>query len=175
MENTNYKDSFRNKYVLLIDKEIEDEKISRQIERSIFNYTINVSEKKNIKKKWTNPIFKKLYLSKVTSIYSNIKPDSYIHNINFKNKILKNEIDYKNIALMTSYDIYPEVWKELFEDKSKKDKIKYEFKPEAMTDIFKCRKCGSRSCSYYELQTRSADEPMTQFVNCLDCNNRWKQ
>ena len=76
---------------------------------------------------------------------------------------------------MTSYDIYPEVWKELFEDKSKKDKIKYEFKPEAMTDIFKCRKCGSRSCSYYELQTRSADEPMTQFVNCLDCNNRWKQ
>ena len=50
MENTNYKDSFRNKYVLLIDKEIEDEKISRQIERSIFNYTINVSEKKKYKK-----------------------------------------------------------------------------------------------------------------------------
>ena len=39
----------------------------------------------------------------------------------------------------------------------------------------KCRKCGSRSTSYYEVQTRSADEPMTQFITCLDCNNRWKQ
>ena len=60
-------------------------------------------------------------------------------------------------------------------DKSKRDKIKYELKPEAMTTLFKCRKCGSRSCSYYEFQTRSADEPMTQFITCLDCNNNWKQ
>ena len=50
-----------------------------------------------------------------------------------------------------------------------------ELKPEAMTDNYKCSKCGSRKCSYYELQTRSADEPMTQFINCLNCNNRWKQ
>ena len=61
--------------------------------------------------------------------------------------------------------------------KEKQDKLKYDMKPESMTDEFKCRKCGSRSCSYYEVQTRSADEPMTQFVNCLnpDCGNRWKQ
>ena len=57
----------------------------------------------------------------------------------------------------------------------KHDKLKYELKPEAMTDMFQCGRCGSRSCSYYEVQTRSADEPMTQFVNCLKCNNRWKQ
>ena len=175
MENTNYKDKTRIKYVDLFIKELNDEKISRQIERSVFNYVINLSEQKNIKKNWSNPVFKKLYISKIISLYSNIKSDSYIHNMEFKNKILNKEIDYKNIAKMSSYDIYPEIWKELFEEKSRKDKLKYEFKPEAMTDIFKCRKCGSRSCSYYELQTRSADEPMTQFVNCLDCNNRWKQ
>ena len=33
-----------------------------------------------------------------------------------------------------------------------------------MTDQFKCRKCGSRSCSYYEVQTRSADQPMTNLL-----------
>ena len=59
--------------------------------------------------------------------------------------------------------------------KSKRDKIKYELKPEAMTNLFKCRRCGSRETSYYEVQTRSADEPMTQFITCLQCNNRWKQ
>ena len=46
---------------------------------------------------------------------------------------------------------------------------------EAMTNLFKCRKCGSRETSYYEVQTRSADEPMTQFITCLKCDNRWKQ
>ena len=64
---------------------------------------------------------------------------------------------------------------ELLDKKIKRDKLKYEMKPTAMTDQFKCRKCSSRSCSYYEVQTRSADEPMTQFITCLDCKNRWKQ
>ena len=58
---------------------------------------------------------------------------------------------------------------------NQKEKIKYELKPEAMTDTFKCNKCGSRETSYYEVQTRSADEPMTQFITCLNCNARWKQ
>ena len=60
-------------------------------------------------------------------------------------------------------------------DLGKMDELKYKIKPEAMTDQFKCRKCFSRSCSYYEVQTRSADEPMTQFITCLNCKNRWKQ
>ena len=55
------------------------------------------------------------------------------------------------------------------------DELKYKLKPEAMTDQFKCGKCYNRSCSYYEVQTRSADEPMTQFITCLVCKNRWKQ
>ena len=175
MENTNYTDEIRNQYVTLLNKELNNEKISRQVEKSIYNYTIELSTKKNYHKKWSDPYFKKLYVSKIRSIYSNIKEDSYIKNENFKNKILSNEIDPKNIASLSVFDIYPEIWKSLLDDKSKKDKLKYEYKPEAMTDIFKCRKCGSRSCSYYELQTRSADEPMTQFINCLNCNNSWKQ
>ncbi|PVV03656.1 hypothetical protein BB560_001854 [Smittium megazygosporum] len=45
---------------------------------------------------------------------------------------------------------------------------------EAETDMFRCGKCGSRKCRYYQMQTRSADEPMTTFVTCTNCNNRWK-
>ncbi|KAM0685429.1 transcription elongation factor TFIIS, partial [Conglomerata obtusa] len=37
-------------------------------------------------------------------------------------------------------------------------------KLEAETDIFKCGKCKQRKTTYYQLQTRSADEPMTTFV-----------
>ena len=42
------------------------------------------------------------------------------------------------------------------------------------TELFKCGKCGKRRTTYTQLQTRSADEPMTTFVLCLDCGNRWK-
>ena len=43
-----------------------------------------------------------------------------------------------------------------------------------LTDMFRCGKCKERKCTYYQMQTRSADEPMTVFVRCTVCGNRWK-
>ncbi|KAG0020949.1 RNA polymerase II elongation factor [Entomortierella chlamydospora] len=45
---------------------------------------------------------------------------------------------------------------------------------QAETDMFKCGKCKGRKTRYYQMQTRSADEPMTTFVTCISCGNRWK-
>jgi len=42
------------------------------------------------------------------------------------------------------------------------------------TDLLKCGKCKKNNCSYNQIQTRSADEPMTTFVLCNECGNRWK-
>ncbi|XP_073822645.1 RNA polymerase II elongation factor [Musca autumnalis] len=42
------------------------------------------------------------------------------------------------------------------------------------TDLLKCGKCKKRDCTYNQLQTRSSDEPMTTFVMCNNCGNRWK-
>lgn len=47
-------------------------------------------------------------------------------------------------------------------------------KLEADTDMFQCGKCKQKKCTYYQLQTRSCDEPMTTFVTCTVCNNKWK-
>jgi len=44
----------------------------------------------------------------------------------------------------------------------------------ATTDQFQCGKCKQRKTTYYQMQTRSADEPMTTFVSCVNCGNRWK-
>tara|TARA_B110000285_G_scaffold2803_1_gene2931 strand:- start:1969 stop:2496 length:528 start_codon:yes stop_codon:yes gene_type:complete len=175
MDNTSYKVNIRNQSYGLLNKILENEKSSRQIEQSIYNETIRFSSENNIKRLWDNKIFKSLYLSRIRSIYTNLKEDSYLQNKNLKNKILENKIDPRNISSLSRYDIFPEIWGELLKKLAEKDKLKYELKPEAMTDMFKCRKCGSRSCAYYEFQTRSADEPMTQFITCLDCNNNWKQ
>ena len=68
----------------------------------------------------------------------------------------------------------PERWADLIAAKKLKDENRYAPRLEASTDNFTCYKCRSKKCSYYQLQTRSADEPMTTFVTCLDCGNRWK-
>ena len=171
---TSYKDSIRNKHVTILTKEL-DKQLSRQIEKELYNATIQLAKDRCIKRKWVNPMFKQLYISKIRSFYTNIASSGYVKNPNFKQKILDGTIKVEQISQLSVYDIYPENWAELLDKKIKRDKLKYEMKPKAMTDLYKCRKCGSRSCSYYEVQTRSADEPMTQFIACLDCGNRWKQ
>ncbi|KAJ7485110.1 hypothetical protein B0H11DRAFT_2018154 [Mycena galericulata] len=45
---------------------------------------------------------------------------------------------------------------------------------EAETTAFRCSKCKQNKCRYRQVQTRSADEPMTTYITCVNCNNRWK-
>ena len=89
-------------------------------------------------------------------------------------QIKSEAIQAHTVAFMTHQEMRPDKWKELIEEKAKKDKNKFETNVEASTDTFTCRKCKSNNCSYYQLQTRSADEPMTTFVTCLSCGSRWK-
>lgn len=37
-----------------------------------------------------------------------------------------------------------------------------------------CPKCGHNEASWWFLQTRSGDEPPTQFYRCLKCNHTWR-
>jgi len=175
MNYSNSNDQKRIKFVIKFDTLLNNLQLSKTIEKSIYNYCINVAKQKNILRSWNNKSFLNLYLNKCISIYSNLNSDTYIKNNYLLKNILEKKIDPNNISKLSVYDIFPDNWKELMDKKSKMDELKYTLKPEAMTDQFKCRKCFSRSCSYYEVQTRSADEPMTQFITCLNCKNRWKQ
>lgn len=40
-----------------------------------------------------------------------------------------------------------------------------------------CSKCGNNHAFFMQIQTRSADEPMTTFYKCTNfkCNNQWKE
>ena len=167
-------DKIRNNCVLKLNNLICDEKLSRNIEKSIYNIVINNSKENNINRKWDNKIFYNLYFSKIRSLYMNLDDSSYIKNNYLLNNIKSGNIKPSDIGNLSVYEIHPENWREIIEEKIKRDKMMYEIKPESMTERYKCRKCGSRKCSYYEMQTRSADEPMTQFFTCLDCKNRWK-
>lgn len=169
---SNETDEYRNKVVHVCNEELSDIILSRNIEKYIYNKAIEIAKDKRIYRSWNNIMFKEIYLSMMIRIYTNIQGD---YNPEFKKKIVNGSISTDTLPDMSVYDIYPEKWVHLLDIKLKRDKIKYEQKAQAMTDQFKCRKCNGRSCSYYEVQTRSADEPMTQFICCLDCGNMWKQ
>jgi len=141
---------------------------STNIEKGIFNWTIQHASKNNIVKKWSNTFFITLYIDRLRSVYINLKkPD-------VASAVISGNIKSQDIAFMTHQEICPEKWKQLIEDKKIRDKQKYEPNIEASTDNFTCNKCKSKKCTYYQLQTRSADEPMTTFVTCLECGKRWK-
>ena len=75
---------------------------------------------------------------------------------------------------MSHQEICPEKWNKLIDAKIKRDINMTSVNMAAATDEFKCYKCKKKKCTYYQLQTRSADEPITTFITCLVCGNRWK-
>ena len=167
-------DNIRNLMKQKINLLINNDNLTKRIERGIYNYTIEKAENNQITKKWINRIFKQIYIDKCRSVYTNLDKDSYVKNSRLLDRLEDKEFRARDIAFMKPQHICPESWKKLIDDKYKRDKILYEAKPEAMTDQFKCGRCKKRECSYFEMQTRSADEPMTIFVTCINCGKRWK-
>lgn len=147
--------------------------LAEHIEKGIYDFVTAVAEERAMPCDWS-PLFIQMYCNKAVSIYSNLDPDNYVKNPRFRTRILNGEFEPDKVARLLPYDIYPEKWKELLDEKFKIDKNLYETRTEAATDIYKCGKCHKRVCTYFQLQTRSADEPMTTFVTCLNCGNRWK-
>ncbi len=167
-------EDIREKIKEKLDKIINNHEITKTLEIGIFNSTIRLAENYGVVKKWDNKYFKKLYLLKFISIYSNINKDSYIKNTNLLDRIKSGELLAHNIPSMSPHEIFPERWKEIMDKKQKRDQIKFEKRKEIATNLYRCSDCGKRECNMYQLQTRSSDEAMTTFVTCLNCDKRWK-
>tara|TARA_Y100001970_G_C13658840_1_gene567292 strand:+ start:71 stop:583 length:513 start_codon:yes stop_codon:yes gene_type:complete len=166
----NIRDIMTQKFLSIVN----EEKLARRIERGAYNFSLEKAENNKIVKAWDNNLFKQIYVDKCRSIYTNLKSDNYIKNERLLNRLLEKEFKARDLAFMTPQHVFPEKWKDLLDLKYKRDKVLYETKPEAMTDQFKCSRCKKRKCSYFEMQTRSADEPMTVFITCINCGKRWK-
>ena len=147
---------------------IKNRSIVSNLEKGVYNYSLDSATKKKIVKKWENQYFVQIYLDRVKSIFINLTNQTLL------DKIVEKKIKAHEFAFMTHQEMNEDRWKALIELQQIKEENKYTPKIEASTDNFTCFKCKSKECTHYQLQTRSADEPMTTFVTCIRCSNRWK-
>ncbi|KAL1743807.1 transcription factor S-II, central domain-containing protein [Schizophyllum fasciatum] len=131
---------------------------ARAVEGAVYNHNGGTSE---------------AYKTKLRTLTANLKAKS---NPGLRARVLKSELDPARLVTMSVADMASE------ERKAADSKIREQTineslgaaEQEAETDAFQCGRCKQRKCRYRQAQTRSADEPMTTFVTCTVCNNRWK-
>lgn len=155
-----------------LNEELEDEKLSLRLEKSIFNHTIRRFKEEGKNAEW---IFKMYYTNKAKHIIYNLKLEK---NAEFKRKVKAKEYCIKYIPYLKPEEIYPELYEEIFRKQMVKEMQRMKELSDAEmyeSGLYQCGKCKSRSTVFFSLQTRSADEPMTNYITCNKCGNKWKE
>jgi transcription elongation factor S-II len=146
-----------------------DDKLAKNIEIAIFNWVVRRFKKES---SWENKAFRELYKTRFFEIKRALLESD------LKKRILEKTVKLKDLVVMNPDQLMPEGPYATAINTARTRELEIEAikakKDDEYEGIFMCKKCKSKKTTYYQLQTRSADEPMTTYVECLDCNNRWK-
>lgn len=136
--------------------------IAKQVEKA----AISLPESKNS----SNSSF---YKDKIRSLYQNLKNKS---NPGLRTRVLSGKITPGTFVTMTHEELRSPEQREEDERIAKEnmDKAMVAQEEKSVSTHLECGKCKEKKVSYSQAQTRSADEPMTTFCECLVCGNRWK-
>ncbi|XP_014055688.2 serine/arginine repetitive matrix protein 1 isoform X2 [Salmo salar] len=113
------------------------------------------------------------YKNRVRSRISNLKDPK---NPGLRRNVLAGGIELRRFAIMSAEEMASDELKQLRNNLTKEAIREHQLSKTSGTisDLFQCSKCSKKNCTYNQMQTRSADEPMTTFVLCNECGNRWK-
>ena len=143
---------------------LENEELATNIENEIYNscaFKVDKSE----------------YEQRSRQISINLNPKSYVKNTYLYPLVVSGEITPAQLVHLSPQELFPEKWEHAIrENKELLQKQVEGSKARATTDMFVCPKCKKRETTYYEQQTRGADEPMTKFITCVadGCGKQWK-
>ena len=110
-------------------------------------------------------LINEIFTNKSNEIIECMETSDYLGDMISQGYILPEELCY-----MKPHELYPEKYKNIIEKKA------YEHKQRKNkgSNIFSCKKCKQSNCDVTQKQTRSADEPATTFVKCLECGFSFK-
>ena len=143
------------------------------LEKSILNWTTRRTKTLMDIPAWDNENFVNRYRQKFLTLCFNFDKSESLRESVKTGKIKSAELmNFEPNELWAKGPYAKAVEKKIF-----KELQKQRLENEALRGVegfFTCGKCKSKKTTYYQLQTRSADEPMTTFVSCLNCGKRWK-
>jgi transcription elongation factor S-II len=114
----------------------------------------------------------KEYKDKFRTLWFNINDGK---NQQLRDKLLMTEVSAHILCNMSNAELAnPDLQKEMQAIHKENEKKNLRGVKEATCTQFTCSKCKQNKTTYFQMQTRSADEPMTTFVECINCGNRWK-
>ncbi|GCC28106.1 transcription elongation factor A protein 1-like isoform X1 [Chiloscyllium punctatum] len=113
------------------------------------------------------------YKNRVRSRIANLKDTK---NPNLRKNVLCGNITPEQIARMTAEEMASDELREIRKALTNEAIRERQMAKTGGTEtaLFTCGRCKQKNCTYTQVQTRSADEPMTTFVFCNECGNRWK-
>lgn len=116
------------------------------------------------------------YINRVLEIIHNLKDEN---NNEFRNNIIDGKITPEELCTMDATEMLNKNKQEEIEKQIKEriDEVRTDWNEkhgEVTEGVYKCRVCGGKKTIQHEQQTRSADEPMTLFITCVNCKNTWK-
>lgn len=145
------------------------------LETAIYNHVIDASVKDGTPRSWDSRRFSDRYIHKAMSIRFNLQ---HPKNPALLQRVERGEVSFQWLCSASPEDLFPELWRPVYEHVARaqlRKESSHIKNVETMPDSpFQCRKCHQRKVTYYQMQTRSADEPMTTFFQCHSCLNRWK-
>lgn len=151
----------------------EDPILPKNIEIAIYNWAVRST--KNTKPKNEVFHFKVMYKHRFLQIRNALTKTG---SSSLRDRLINKRIKLKDLVTFTGVELDPDgpYAKAIYEKKMheiaiENNKAKFD---ESYEGIFKCTRCKSNKTTYHQLQTRSADEPMTTYVECSNCGNRWK-
>jgi transcription elongation factor S-II len=150
----------------------KDDTICINLEKNILNHSMDRAREINEEPAWDNHKYSSIYKQKFLQIQHNLKKSPVL-----KGWILDKKIKTKDVIDMRPEDLWPDgPYAKMMEERIIKEMRKAYLAQEVKNQegFFTCGRCKSKKTTYYQLQTRSADEPMTTFVTCLNCDRNWK-
>lgn len=170
-------ENVRQKVATRFAQTLDNKDLGKKLEIVLWNHTLRFCVEKKYPLEWSAAVgtdsLRELYTQRAINLdIYNLKP-----NLELKQKLQSGDLGLKKFIQMKPWEMNPEFWNPIFERVAfkalrKQTTVDVENAPDG---AFTCGMCKSKKTTYYQLQTRASDEPMTTFIQCLNCQRRWKQ
>lgn len=144
-----------------------------KLEKALWNWTLETIQKDAIPLYWEEPKVRYRYTTKAMSLHFNLTNHK---NPRLLETVLGKKLSFVKLLRSSPAQLFPELWDPIFERVAEK-----QLRKQLTTDVdkvpdgmYQCSRCKSWKTTFTQLQTRSADEPMSSFFFCCNCQKRWR-